>query len=65
MKSCMFVVGLSVLICGPLQANLYFSISEEALLSGEFASQSWGGRQCFSNGCAWGGCAVLLHFSVQ
>jgi hypothetical protein len=42
MKSCLFVVGLSMLICGPLQANLDFSISEEALLSGEFASRSWG-----------------------
>lgn len=42
MKSCMFVVGLSVLICGPLLAEFDFSISEEALLSNEFASRSWG-----------------------
>lgn len=42
MKSCIFVVGLSMLICAPLQANLESTFSEEILLSGEFASRSWG-----------------------
>ena len=42
MKSCIFVVGLSMLICCPLQANLDFTISEQILLSGEFVSRSWG-----------------------
>jgi len=42
MKSCTFVLGLSLLICGPSMANLDFTVSEEALLSNEFASRSWG-----------------------
>ena len=42
MKSCMFILGLSMLICGSLQANINFTISEEILLSGEFATRSWG-----------------------
>ena len=42
MKSCMLVVGLSMLICSPLQATLDFTISEEVLLSSEFAYPSWG-----------------------
>lgn len=42
MKSCMFALVLSMLICGPLQATLDFTVSEETLLSSEFASRSWG-----------------------
>ena len=42
MKRCILVIGLSLLICGSSLANLDFTISEEALLSGEFSTRSWG-----------------------
>jgi hypothetical protein len=42
MKRRILVVGLSVLFCGTLQAYVDFTINEGILLSGEFASSSWG-----------------------
>ncbi|MHC4426749.1 MAG: PEP-CTERM sorting domain-containing protein [Planctomycetota bacterium] len=42
MKSCIFVIVLTACICSALQASVDFTISEDILLSGEFASRSWG-----------------------